>query len=363
MTTQITGRSSVPPHYCRGRSILLLLTLALMLTVLLPKSFAAGAEPSVQCEDSAMPVQMNGLDLTSHGRLCVPARQRTLGVQVLLHGGTYNSSEWDFPYRPESYSYVRAANDSGYATYNVDSIGSGLSSRPPSPLVTAWGQAEVVHQIVTRLRQGAIAGQGFSKVVVIGHSMGSLTAVLEAGRFHDVDGVALTGFSHSHTAPIAVTARGGSSLGFLPATLSKFRSSADPGYLTTRPGVRERLYHSQSDVDSGVLRNDEANKDVVSATEFAQAIALASQTPVSRQIDVPVLLANGSKDGAFCDAKVPGADCSSAESLMSSEASFFSPAADLETYVLPGAGHTLMLAKNAGEFRSALLEWVSRTIQ
>ena len=63
-----------------------------------------------------------------------PLRGRT--IQVLVPGYTYGRSYWDFPHRPEEFSYVRAAVRSGYATLALDRIGTGASSRPPASILS-----------------------------------------------------------------------------------------------------------------------------------------------------------------------------------------------------------------------------------
>ncbi|HEX4102672.1 MAG TPA: alpha/beta hydrolase, partial [Pseudonocardiaceae bacterium] len=78
--------------------------------------------------------------------------------------------------------------------------------------------------------------------------------------------------------------------------------------------------------------------------------------PTSRGINVPVLLAVGEKDVIFCG--FVARDCSSAEALRKGEAPYFSPAAELSTYVLPGSGHSIALHKNAGEYREATRAWL-----
>ena len=43
---------------------------------------------------------------------------------MLAHGATFNKQMWDFPYKKEKYSYVKAANEEGYATFAYDIVGS-----------------------------------------------------------------------------------------------------------------------------------------------------------------------------------------------------------------------------------------------
>jgi hypothetical protein len=88
------------------------------------------------------------------GWLCgrPPLTGRT--VQVLIPGSTLDHLYWDFPLRPQQYSYVRALTTAGYATLNPDRLGSGQSDLPPGDRVTVEAQAYVLHQIIQTLPTG-----------------------------------------------------------------------------------------------------------------------------------------------------------------------------------------------------------------
>lgn len=174
--------------------------LAIVLAVLLPvPAFAGGpsanAAPS-RCDDLTIPVSLVAMPVSVHGRLCHPDDGPGETVQVLVHGGTYDSVYWDFPYQPETYSYVRAANRRGYSTLNIDRLGYGQSSQVPSALLTGTVHANVIHQIIGKLREGRVGSVAFSRVLLVGHSMGSGVSTLEAATYRDVDGVMLTGMAH-----------------------------------------------------------------------------------------------------------------------------------------------------------------------
>ena len=81
---------------------------------------AGGSSSPVTCRDYFFPVTMSQDDPTTYrvyGELCARGRltART-PVQVLLHGGTYDHAYWDWPYRPDIYSYVQQATRQGFAT-------------------------------------------------------------------------------------------------------------------------------------------------------------------------------------------------------------------------------------------------------
>ncbi|GAA5192674.1 alpha/beta fold hydrolase [Rugosimonospora acidiphila] len=320
----------------------------------------ASADSTATCTDVNVPVTLDLLlPAKVHAKLCVPPGPRHTAIQVLLHGATYNSYYWDFPYQPQTYSYVRAANAAGYATLNVDRVGYGLSSRELSATLTATTQALVVHQVIQKLRAGAVNATKFAQVILVGHSMGSGIVELETSLYHDVDGVVLTGVTHHISATDLLTVLLADQH---PAILDpKFGLAYDPGYLTTIPGRRAATFYATADTDPAVIAADEALKDVVSATELPDVITAGITAPVSLAITAPVLIADGSLDNFFCSGLL-ASDCTNAATLAQEEAPYFSPAAQLQTYVLSGAGHDLNLELNTASYQQAVMAWANRFV-
>jgi pimeloyl-ACP methyl ester carboxylesterase len=306
------------------------------------------------CRDVSVPVTMVGQQLNMHGILCHPAGAAKPAVQVLVPGATYNQTYWNFPYRPDTYNFRLAMNRAGFTTLTLDRLGTGASSRPPSATLSANAQANAVHQVIQALRQGKVTDKPVSTVILGGHSVGSMTAMWEASTYHDVNAVLLTGISHNLNSAnvakvVASTVR--------PAALDPQIGNRgyDPGYLTTIPGTRADDFYAPGVADPAVARTDEETKDVFAGTEAPDAIA-ASLTPATRAIDVPVLLANGAQDVLMCGA---GTDCASAATLKATEDPFFSPAAHLHTFSLPGFGHDINLAPNTGDYQRAVIDWAN----
>ncbi|MFC7616097.1 alpha/beta hydrolase [Actinokineospora soli] len=186
-------------------------------------------------------------------------------VLVLVPGGTYNSTYWDSPFDGGSRSFSKAANRAGYATLTVDRLGTGASSKPPSLLVTATGQAHAVHEVVQAMRAGT-HGPAFPKVVVGGHSLGAAIAILEAGTYRDVDGLLVTAMAHRLN-----------TLGALPVFTSLVPAVLDPkfggldGYLTTQVGARYEPFHRPGVRDEALLALEESTKDVVAPPRCSTA--------------------------------------------------------------------------------------------
>ncbi|WP_232376612.1 alpha/beta hydrolase [Amycolatopsis aidingensis] len=313
---------------------------------------AAASEPT--CTELNIELTVALLPATMYGKLCVPAEPAET-VQLLIPGGTFNSTYWDPPAASGVHSFRAAMNEAGYATLTVDRLGTGRSSIPLGVTLTAIQQAELMHRVVQRLRSGAF-GPRFEKVIIGGHSLGAAISLIEAATFHDVDGVLLTGLAH-RIDPVNVAA---AFANFYPAMLDpKFTGKVlDPVYLTTQPGTRDKSFHQPAQAEPEAIALDEATKDVFSVTEAADGIGVAYVSPYSLLVDVPVLLALGGHDPLLCSPLA--IDCTSAETVYQAEAPYFSAAARLRTYVLPGNyGHAFNYAPNADHFHAEVVDWAT----
>lgn len=280
-------------------------------------------------------------------------------VQLLIHGATYNHAYWDWTANA-GYSYARTAAAAGIATLAYDRVGDGQSSRPVSTQLTMVEDGYVAHQLVQDLRVGYFAAVKFSRVVEVGHSLGSATAWVEASTYSDVDGVIITGALH-YLSPSALKATAGD---LYPANLDPrfVGSGLDSGYLTTVPGARAALFYNAADADPAVIAADEATKDTVSASEFTGFLPLVNQEQTCATvpqattcaIDVPVLLIQGADDALFCDATE---DCSSSAALLREESPYYSPGACLHTVSVPGSGHDVALHRDHWVEDAAAIAW------
>ena len=282
--------------------------------------------------------------LCARGAL-TPART----VQVLLPGNTYDSTYWDFPYRPERYSYVHWMTDAGYVTLNVDRIGTGESSRPPALLVNTESNAWVIEQVVSKLADGTLVGTPFSKIILVGHSYGSAVGMLVASRTSAVDGLIVSGMLHGVGYGYLFNATAMT----LPQLDRRFAGQNLPlGYLTTQPG-RRGVFYWEPGAEPAVLAMEEETKDTMTATEAAtQPQGLAA----SLALRVPVLSVVGDYDATFCG--VPS--CSQPGSVAALEPLFYAPAAQLELRIVPDAGHSLNLHLNAPTWFALAQEWLDR---
>src|SRR5437870_8142674 len=137
----------------------------------------AGSAEGTTCRLRTVPVTLvhgpTDPNLNVVTELCGPAPLAGRVVQVLVSGATYGPTAWDFPSQPERYSYVRALNQAGSATLSVDRLGIGRSSHPDSSEVDTPAHIAIYRRLIQSLRHGDY-GTAFDKVVIVGHSYGSV---------------------------------------------------------------------------------------------------------------------------------------------------------------------------------------------
>ncbi|MEH1011912.1 alpha/beta fold hydrolase [Micromonospora sp. CPCC 206060] len=336
--------------------------LVLLTASLVPAAGTASAsEPGSNCTEYSVPVSLTAggpADQTLVGELCMPTSGTPETVQLLVHGATYNRAYWDFPYQPQIYSYVKYANRAGYATFNVEIVGSGESSRPHSSQVDMFTSAHALHNVITKLRAGDIGSTAFNKVIWVGHSMGTAIGWVEASTYNDVDAFIGTGALH----PLSAAATSASPF---PASLDpKFASlNLDDGYLSTDEASRANTFYYSNTTDPQVKSADYALRDtftlpilITGGAQFNAPVATAS----TQGITVPVLSLIGEKDFLFC--QPDASDCSDRAAVQQSEASYHSNASSFEMVVVPQTGHDLNLHHTAPFSFLTMLNWAKQHV-
>ena len=162
----------------------------------------------------------------------------------------------------------------------------------------------------------------------------------EAATYNDVDRVVATGLSHA-LGTIFTTGN----FPFIPAALDpKFAGQGyDPGYLTSQAGSRGGLFYYAPTADPAVIAEDEATKDVASATQFANGITelqVPAGANISNNVHAPVLVVLGQEDVLFCGVLL---DCSQDANVQSFEAPFYTSAASLTARTIANTGHDIAL--------------------
>jgi pimeloyl-ACP methyl ester carboxylesterase len=342
----------------RGRAWVATLVAGLAVGVAPHAAQAQGGK--AKCTTAQVPVSVPDVPgATLHGELCAPKHGANT-VHLLVHGGTYDHNYWDFPYKPSRYSYVERANKAGHATFNVDRLGAGTSTRPASSLVTPANGNAALHDVVGKLRSGAIGGRAFSKVVWVGHSVGSRYAWLYAAEHQDIDAYVLTGAVH-HLKPSAgaeYIAR------VYPAAMDpKFANepwAGDLGYLTTRPDARSAdvFYHAPG-TDPAVPVIDEQLKSTGALPEIQSLGAITGLPPAeapSQAMTVPVLVLLGEFDKGVCGGS-DGLTCTQA-SIAAHEAAYYANVPRLDVEVVPDTAHNIQLHRSANTTTKGIMRWL-----
>ncbi|KAK3377299.1 hypothetical protein B0T24DRAFT_701698 [Lasiosphaeria ovina] len=126
------------------------------------------------------------------------------------------------------YNWHADANTRGYHTLAIDRLGQGADTAHPDPLniVQAQLHVEIIHQLITAIRKNAknnALGQGFNKIVYVGHSFGSILGTAVGRQYPaDADVTVLTGYSS--------TPNLGAISGYQLASAALFRPQQFTGY-------------------------------------------------------------------------------------------------------------------------------------
>ena len=335
MTTYVTPR----------KVLLVVAALAVGISVVPPVS--ATAEPA-NCSEHRVPVALAEGKPTEHfiwGRLCGSSSAAAHAVQLLVHGYSLSHAYWDFPYQPERYSYTRFMADAGYATFNIDRLGTGNSSKPFGWEVNLDSHLSTLHQVIAALRAGAVGGVPFERVVLVGHSYGAAISETLAGTYsRDVDVLVVTSWLH-HISPSWLTKF---RLQQVPAqTEERFRDR--PGaYVTFAPGTSPPFLYSPEQSDPAIVPISETLRETATEGDWSTGARLpgfALDPQVTGQIRVPILFVMGQEDVIFCGGDVPS--CPDAQAVLDRERPFFAADGVFDAHVQEAAGHNITQQLNA----------------
>ena len=173
--------------------------------------------------------------------------QKNIGnkpIQTVIHGLTYNHRYWDSKrINGRSYSYVRFMAKRGFVVLALDLLGSGKSDVPDGDLLDINESSFTIAQVLFGLKSGRNPlHRSFKKVILVGHSLGSILSVATLGTFpHAADVLVVTGWAW---APHVV----------LPEALVK--AALENPYVQLPPQIRTNLFYFLSKADPAVIRFD-----------------------------------------------------------------------------------------------------------
>lgn len=245
---------------------------------------------------------------------------------ILMHGLSYTKEAWDFP----GYSVAQKIAEAGYAVFAIDRLGYGESRLDDGYSVTHEAYAEMAHQIVDQLR-----GQGFSSVVLGGHSAGAGTTELTAGVYGGVDAIMALGWHH----------RPSNELGQDFFTGDYVRAAQDDyEYFLGTPEHRAEMFYTPG-ADPAVV---EADTRAAVLTPSGEIFSIGKQPSrlVAGNVKVPVFLQFGDSDRLF---ELEYAQMHAGEF-------FSSPSVTVD--VVRDAGHTFILEKNGPAGAQKMADWL-----
>ncbi|KAI1111365.1 Alpha/Beta hydrolase protein [Nemania sp. NC0429] len=233
-------------------------------------------------------------------RLCLPEDSdgpHADTLQVLVHGASFNKNMWDVQYKPETYSWVKRMNREGYPTLAVDLVGNGNSTFPDGLLeVQTQMYVETVHHLIQQIRDGEVGGRTWNKIVLVGFSIGAITANALAEQYpKDVDAIVLHGITWDAS-------------WIYPAFLSGLQGPAqqiDPD----KWGHLQPTYQTQSTRDgrlvacfAGSYEQDMVEYDwnTRDFDTLGAAITFTYHLVEAPQYKGPVFLGIGDQDSTFC---------------------------------------------------------------
>jgi pimeloyl-ACP methyl ester carboxylesterase len=277
-------------------------------------------------------------------------------LQVLVHGATYNHLYWDFPYQPETYSYVRWAERHGLATLAIDQLGAGESSRPPGEKVANQKVAEALHHVVQAVRGTGIAGQRFDRVVLIGHSAGSLASGLESYTYQDVDAVVLTGLLGPNVIGLTNNEPRINEI-YVPASadavLRGRPGMADPAYQTIPPQFRVPMFYHVPPADPALIVVDETLKDTQANGQWA---TYGDAAEACGKLQCPTLVVVGEYDACQFSATENDVTATMELAKASAAANYtFAP-------VVKNMGHNLNQHPGAHDVYRTIADWIVTTL-
>lgn len=249
---------------------------------------------------------------------------------VLLHGASDSHTVFDFA---PGFRVARGLARQGFGVLTLDRVGYGLASRPCGDTLTFGVSAGYVREVIEGVRAGAL-GQVVNTVVLLGPSAGADVAIVEAGTYHDIDGVIVC----FHTARLQPA--------LSEVDVDTWFSQGD--YFDFGTDFRTRFFYAKPWALDSIINLDNATRQLVPRAEIHSALSDAS-APFRAQIKIPVLLMQADHDGLF----VPQDDTA-----------LFSSSPDVSFVLLHKAGHKAFLHPTSKATAiDVIASWINQRFQ
>lgn len=268
---------------------------------------------------------------------------------LLLHGLSYGEFFWRFG-AVAGYDTTHELARAGHVSVAVDRLGYGASRGPGGAAICLGAQADIAAQITAALKRGAYEltaerPVAFSRVALIGHSIGGLVAELAAASFDGIDALGILSYADLGASPLAVTTVGAAS-----TTCLAGGDPAEPGFAyfgATPAEFRAAHLNAPTDPDvadaASTMRPRDPCGDLLTITP-----ALVGGQLASGSVHGPVLVLAGIQDALF---PPPAAELQAARMMAAG--------ATVTEKVIPGTGHAITLGRSAPAVRAELSSWLA----
>ncbi|MGH9284006.1 MAG: alpha/beta hydrolase, partial [Acidimicrobiales bacterium] len=246
-------------------------------------------------------------------------------VVLLQHGLSYHKEAWDFP----GYSVAQPLARAGYAVVAIDRLGYGESKVGSGRDVSFEGYADMTDQIVKILRQE------FDHVVLGGQSAGAGVTEYTQGVYGSADAIMALGWHHRPSDQLGQDFFTGD----IPRSMQE-----DYEYFLGTPENRGFMFYEPS-ADPAVVEADTRAANLTPSGEI-QTIGKQPSRYAVGNVQVPVFLQFGEKDRLF---EPQYADLHAGE---------FVSAPSVTVDMVPGAGHTFMLAPQGPAATARMADWL-----
>ncbi len=256
-------------------------------------------------------------------RMDPPCKAST--VVLLQHGLSYHKEAWDFP----GYSVMERLAAAGYSSVAIDRLGYGQSKLDDGNKVSFEAYADMANQIVGQLREE------FAHVVMGGHSAGAGLSEYAQGVYGSADAIIALGWHH----------RPSDELGQEFIAEDTTRSFEDDyEYFLGTPQYRAEMFY-EPDADPAVVKADTEAANLTPSGEI-QTIGKQPSRYAVGNVKVPVFIQLAEKDRLF---EPQYADMHASE---------FLSAPSVTVDIVPGAGHTFMLAPEGPAGTDRMVSWL-----
>jgi pimeloyl-ACP methyl ester carboxylesterase len=251
-----------------------LLVFAVVLAGWLGFSATAGASPAQ--------VQFNLQDgNTTVGFRYDPPHARHGGpLLIMIHGASDTHTVFDF------FPGFQAAPELallGLPVLTLDRVGYGASSHPNGDTLNYTTSAGYIHEVIQQVRGGAL-GDVPSAIILLGPSAGGDIALVEAGTYHDVDGLIVC----SNTSQLQPA--------IFQVDVNAWFSQGP--YFDFGVDFRTQFFYAAPFALQFLIDLDNATRALVPRAEIQSALSNFA-APFRAQVTAPVLLMQADHDAIF----------------------------------------------------------------